>query len=106
MTLEWYDWMGLGGVAAILLSQLLLQVGVWRGDRVWFQIVNLLGALCTVFSLVWTLNLTGFIALPILWALISGLGLFLKLRRRSRARDDLPATEPAKPPSQIARPPL
>ncbi len=105
MTLEWYDWLGLGGVAAILLSQLLLQIGVWRGDRAWFLIVNLLGALCTIFSLVWTLNLTGFIALPILWALISGLGLFLKLRRRSRA-GELPATEPAKPPSQVARPPL
>ncbi|MFC4728767.1 CBU_0592 family membrane protein [Coralloluteibacterium thermophilus] len=94
--LQWFDWLGLGGVAGILVAQLLLQIGAWRGDRLSFQAINLVGALCTLFSLVYTLNLTAFIALPLAWAVISGVGIYLNLgRRRVRPVPAPTAREPA-----------
>ncbi|MBS7459019.1 CBU_0592 family membrane protein [Coralloluteibacterium stylophorae] len=89
--LMWFDWLGLGGVAAILVAQLLLQIGAWRGDRISFQALNLVGALCTLFSLVYTLELSTFVILPLAWALISGVGIYLNVGRRRVREVDAPA---------------
>ena len=45
LQLQWWDWVGLGGTATILLAFFLLQAGKLHGQRIVFQLMNLLGAL-------------------------------------------------------------
>ncbi len=51
MSLQWYDFVGLAGVAFVLGSFLLLQAGKLASDSVGYQLANLFGAIFILVSI-------------------------------------------------------
>ena len=84
ISLHWYDWAGLVGVALTLLAFFLLQDGRLRGDGLTYQLMNAFGAFAVVLSLLYAFNLSAFV-LEALWLAISIYGIARGRRlRRSR----------------------
>ena len=83
ITMHWYDWAGLIGVALTLLAFFLLQAGRVRGDGLIYQLMNALGALAVLVSLLYAFNLSAFV-LEGLWLAISIYGIV----RGQRVRRD------------------
>ena len=81
LQLQWWDWIGLAGTASVLLAFFLLQAGKLHGQRMVFQMMNLVGALGILVSLYGKFNLPVFL-LEATWALISGYGIWRGFRRR------------------------
>lgn len=84
ISLHWYDWAGLVGVALTLLAFFLLQDGRVRGDALPYQLMNAFGAFAVVLSLLYAFNLSAFV-LEALWLAISIYGI-ARGRRARRAR--------------------
>jgi hypothetical protein len=84
ISLHWYDWAGLVGVALTLLAFFLLQDGRLRGDGLPYQLMNAFGAFAVVLSLLYAFNLSAFV-LEALWLAISIYGI-ARGRRARRAR--------------------
>ena len=84
MTMHWYDWAGLGGVALILLAYFLLQAGRVRGDALGYQLMNAAGALAVLISLLFAFNLSAFV-MEAAWLAVSiyGIARGRKARRKS-----------------------
>lgn len=80
LQLQWSDWVGLAGTASVLLAFFLLQAGKLHGQRIVFQMLNLLGALGILVSLYGKFNLSVFL-LEATWALISGYGIWRGMRQ-------------------------
>ncbi|MBN8716561.1 CBU_0592 family membrane protein [Thermomonas sp.] len=74
MNLHWYDWVGLAGTALIVLSYFLLQAGRLHGNRLPYQLMNLLGAAGVLASLWGSFNISVFL-LEATWAAISLYGI-------------------------------
>ena len=74
ITMHWYDWAGLIGVALTLLAFFLLQAGRLRGDGLVYQLMNAVGALAVLVSLLYAFNLSAFV-LEGLWLAISVYGI-------------------------------
>ena len=51
MSLQWYDFVGLAGVALVLGSFFLLQAGRLAGDALGYQLANLFGAVFILVSI-------------------------------------------------------
>lgn len=80
--LEWYDLSGFVGVLLILLAYFGLQAGRMRGDGLVYQLMNLVGALLILLSLVYDFNLSAFV-MEACWVAISLYGI-LRARRVRR----------------------
>jgi hypothetical protein len=99
MNLQWYDFVGLAGVALVLVSFFLLQAGKLTGDSLGYQFANLFGA---VFMLVSIFgpgpDLRDVISMTIMqvaWMAISLFGLWRGLRARAdRFRNRAPKSRP------------
>ncbi len=78
----WYDVIGLAGVGLLLLAYLLLQAGRMQGDDLRYQLLNLIGALGILVSLVYEFNLSAFV-IETAWVLISLYGIARGLRARA-----------------------
>lgn len=89
MGIMWYDWCGYVGVVLILLAFFLLQTGKLRGTGWIYQLMNVLGPIGIMLSLLsgpFT-NWPAFF-LELAWALIAIYGIaFNSRRRRQYARD-------------------
>ena len=85
MTFFWYDWAGYIGVALILLAFLLLQAQQLHGNRLTYQVMNILGALGVMLSLLFgNFNLSAFM-LEVAWIAIGVFGVLRNWRRRGEA---------------------
>lgn len=84
ISLHWYDWAGLLGVALTLVAFFLLQDGRVRGDGLPYQLMNAFGAFAVVLSLLYAFNLSAFV-LEALWLAISIYGI-ARGRRARRGR--------------------
>ena len=86
MSYELHDVIGNMGVALILVSYLLVQIGRASATGVRYIVANALGALLILYSLWYDFNLSAFI-IEIAWLVISlvGLGRFLRERRKAAA---------------------
>jgi len=84
ISLHWYDWAGLVGVALTLLAFYLLQARRLRGDGLSYQLMNAFGAFAVLLSLLYAFNLSAFV-LEGLWLGISIYGI-ARGRRMRRAR--------------------
>ena len=51
MSLQWFDYIGLAGVAFVLVSFFLLQAGKLAGDSLGYQLANLFGAIFILVSI-------------------------------------------------------
>lgn len=84
MALAWYDWVGLLGTFMILAAFFGLQAGRLDGNRLPYQLLNLLGAGGVLVSLLGQFNVSVFL-LEVAWMLIAlyGIGRSLQLRKRA-----------------------
>jgi paired small multidrug resistance pump len=81
MALEWYDWVGLLGTLMILAAFFGLQAGRLDGNRLPYQLLNLLGAGGVLVSLLGQFNVSVFL-LEVTWMLIALYGIGRSLRSR------------------------
>jgi hypothetical protein len=87
MKYGWYDLAGNVGVAMMVLSYLLLQMGKLRINDLSYSLTNAIGAVLVLISLVYSFNLSAFLV-ESFWLLISLFGLikFLTTKRPSGDR--------------------
>jgi uncharacterized protein (DUF983 family) len=83
----WYDLVGNIGVALVLAAYLGLTLGRFAGDRPPYLLLNLVGSVLLLVSLVFAFNLSA-VLIQVFWIVISliGLGRFLYRRRRRSTR--------------------
>lgn len=81
MNLQWHDWVGLAGVAIVLLAYFLLQAGKLRGTGFIYQAMNAVGAATVVLSLLYDFNLSAFVV-ETAWVAISVYGMVRGWRMR------------------------
>ena len=79
--LEWWDWIGLVGTSSVLGAYFLLQAGRLHGQRIVFQLMNLLGAIGLLVSLYGKFNLSVFL-MESAWAVVSAFGIWQSAKRR------------------------
>ena len=85
---HWHDFVGNLGVAAIIVSYLLMQIGRLDARGLLYSAVNAAGASLVLISLVVEFNLSAFIV-EFFWALISLFGMARVFRsRRSEEPDE------------------
>lgn len=78
MNYGWFDIAGLVGVVLIVIAYLLLQLGKLPSSSPSFSLLNALGALLVMVSLVFDFNLAAFL-MEAFWFLISLFGLLRPL---------------------------
>jgi hypothetical protein len=83
MQYAWYDFLGNIGVALMVLGYLLLQAEKIRSSDLSYSLMNGLGALLVVISLLYRFNLSAFLV-EAFWFLISVYGL-IRFAGRQRA---------------------
>ncbi|MEP6787776.1 MAG: hypothetical protein ABJB40_05050 [Acidobacteriota bacterium] len=78
MTYAWYDILGTLGVAVIILTYVLLQLGRIKSEQLAYSLLNAAGASLILVSLYYSFNFPSFIV-EFFWLLISlfGLGKYL-----------------------------
>jgi len=85
MQYAWYDFAGNIGVAMMVLGYLLLQAEKIRSSDLGYSLMNGLGALLVVISLLYRFNLSAFLV-EAFWFLISIYGL-IKFAVRPRTKE-------------------
>lgn len=75
-----FDLAGLTGVALILAAYILMQTNYLTNQQIRFQLMNLVGALLIMFSLLHFWNLSSFL-MELAWGGISAWGLWKILRK-------------------------
>ena len=78
MTYAWYDTLGTLGVAIIILTYVLLQLGRLKSEQLAYSLLNAAGAAFILISLYYSFNFPSFIV-EFFWLLISlfGIGKYL-----------------------------
>jgi CDP-diglyceride synthetase len=74
MKYNWYDLVGNIGVAIILITYLLLQMNKFTSGNPMHSLLNAIGALLIITSLVYNFNLSAFLV-ELFWLLISIYGI-------------------------------
>lgn len=84
MTIQWFDIVGLLGVALTLLAYLALQARRMKGDGLIYPLLNLIGAAAILASLVYDehTNLSAFV-IESAWCVISVYGIYLATREKA-----------------------
>jgi hypothetical protein len=86
MSFHWYDWAGYIGVLLVLLAYFLLQARKLHGNRLAYQLMNILGAFGVLLSLTFgSFNWSAFL-LEVAWIAIGvyGIARGVQLRRMGR----------------------
>jgi len=78
MSYAWYDILGTLGVALIILTYILLQLGRVRSEQLAYSLLNAVGAALILVSLCFSFNFPSFVV-EFFWLLISlfGIGKYL-----------------------------
>lgn len=74
MTYAWYDIAGTLGVALIIITYVLLQIGRVRSEQLVYSVLNAVGASLILTSLYYSFNFPAFIV-EFFWLLISLFGI-------------------------------
>lgn len=85
MNYAWYDLAGNIGVVLMVLGYLLLQAERIRSSDLSYSLINGIGALLVLISLIYSFNLSAFLV-EAFWLLISIYGL-IKFAARPRAKE-------------------
>ena len=86
MTFHWYDWAGYIGVLLVLLAYFLLQARKLHGNKLAYQLMNILGAFGVLLSLTFgSFNWSAFL-LEVAWIAIGiyGIARGVQLKRTER----------------------
>lgn len=82
MNLSWFDLAGFAGVVLIVIAYLLLQLNKLPSTAPAYSLLNAIGALLVMVSLVFDFNLSAFL-MEAFWFLISLFGLFRSVISKS-----------------------
>ena len=74
MTCAWYDIIGTLGVAVIVLTYVLLQIGRLKSEQLAYSFLNAVGAALILVSLYYSFNFPSFVV-EFFWLLISLFGI-------------------------------
>jgi hypothetical protein len=85
LTITWFDLTGFAGVLLIIVAYLLLQLDKLPSSSPIYSLMNALGALLIIISLLFDFNLSAFVV-EAFWFLISLLGLTRSLLSRRPAK--------------------
>ena len=89
MNYQWYDFLGNVGVAIVLTTYLLLQLGKLSGNSLLYSIPNAIGAVLILVSLIFEFNLSAFL-IEFFWLIISMIGIVIQFRvAKNAASSDL-----------------
>lgn len=80
--MHWPDAIGLLGVTLILFAYFLLQAGRLRGNALPYQLLNAIGAILVLVSLLYAFNLSAFL-MELAWLLVSVYGMARSRKRRA-----------------------
>jgi hypothetical protein len=83
MRVSFPDVVGAIGAATLMVTFLLLQLGKLDSNRLLYSVLNAAGACLITFSLIFDFNFSAFV-IEVFWILISLVGVFRILRRRTR----------------------
>ncbi len=87
MNLLWHDWAGYLGVVLVLLAYFLLQERKLQGHGLVYQVMNTLGAIGVMLSLLFgNFNLAAFL-MQVAWLLIGVYGMVRGAKYRRETRD-------------------
>jgi len=89
MTFHWYDWAGYVGVLLVLLAYFLLQARKLHGNKLAYQLMNILGAFGVLLSLTFgNFNWSAFL-LEVAWIAIGiyGIARGVQLKRDGQGSD-------------------
>lgn len=81
MGYAWYDFVGNVGVFLLLAAYLLLQLNKLSSNQISYSVLNGLGAILIIVSLIYDFNLSAF-AIEFFWLLISLVGIVNYYRSR------------------------
>ena len=81
MNYHWYDRLGMIGVMTILWCYFSLQLGKIKSEELIFSLLNGVGAIFILISLLYEFNLSAFLV-ELFWLLISLMGIFTGIKRR------------------------
>ena len=81
MSYAWYDILGTLGVAVIILTYILLQLGRIRSEQLTYSLLNAVGASLILVSLCFSFNFPSFIV-EFFWLLISLFGIGKYFRQK------------------------
>lgn len=86
MTFHWYDWAGYLGVLLVLLAYFLLQARKLHGNKLTYQLMNILGAFGVLLSLTFgSFNWSAFL-LEVAWIAIGIYGIARSTQARRTER--------------------
>ncbi|SFS03504.1 hypothetical protein SAMN05216570_1723 [Dyella sp. OK004] len=86
-TVLWHDWAGYIGVVLVLLAFLLLQARKLHGNGLVYQLMNVLGAVGVMLSLLFGSFNTPAFVMQVAWLLIGIYGIANSARVRRELRD-------------------
>ena len=84
MNLSWFDLAGFAGVVLIVIAYLLLQLNKLPSSAPAYSLLNAIGALLVMLSLIFDFNLSAFL-MEAFWFLISVFGFFRSILSKSAA---------------------
>jgi len=89
----WYDFLGNIGVAAIIVSYLGIQLDWMDARGMTYSVVNAIGAILILISLLYNFNLSSFI-IEVFWIAISLIGIVrgIAVRRRRKSNSIHPSS--------------
>lgn len=82
MIIHYYDIIGIFGVLIIILSYLLLQLGRLTINNIKFSILNIIGSVLILYSLLFNWNLPS-VVIESFWIIISFIGIYRSLKTKS-----------------------
>ena len=85
MGYTWYDFVGNVGVFLLLAAYLLLQLNKITSNQIGYSLMNAVGAILILVSLIFEFNLSAF-AIEFFWLLISIVGIIDYLRSKKRSQ--------------------
>jgi hypothetical protein len=92
MSFHWFDLAGFAGVLLIIVAYLLLQVEKLASSSPRYSMMNAVGALLIMVSLVFAFNLSAFIV-EAFWFLISLVGISKAVIRRKHSKSGAPLSQ-------------
>ncbi len=82
---SWTDLIGYVGVFMVLVAYTLLQARRMDGNGVWYPLINLVGAILILISLLYKPNMPA-IVMEAAWVVVSVVGIFFAIKARSKPK--------------------
>lgn len=81
--MDFFQWLGFAGMICIVLAYFLLQLGVYDIQALPYQLLNLIGAIALIISLLVHFNLGSFL-IEVFWIVITLYGILKIVRHKAR----------------------